>query len=287
MITAWHSGLNWTENDINVIITTMRKKIISVLFIVLSLALTGCGALVQIPEMSEKEEELITEYAAGLMIKYDTRFGKSNLLDEEELEDALNKEKLAREKERAYKKAAEEYLEKKNAAKKESEKNKADSEASQNNSSSDSDNQSGEGTSMNPTIDDIASFYGIDGFDVRYTGYELCKSYSDSVLMDVDADPGKQLLVLEFDVSNVTSEVQNFDMFYKTPGFSVNIDGGSKIKSQGTLMFDDMSAYVGEIGPGASQSMVLIFEIDENIGSFGSLVLNAKNGSDKGSIILQ
>lgn len=278
-----HSGSNWTGNDINGIIIIMKKKIICTFLIAITVMLTGCGALVSLPDISSEEEGLITEYAAGLILKYDTKFVKGNLLDEDVLAKEEVKEKDAREKERAYRKAAEEYLAKKEAAKKEEEKNK-------NTDSSDKDGSASDGDAVaasEQTIDNIASFYGIEGFSVVYKGYELCESYSDSSMMGVDASAGKQLIVLNFDVANVSSETQNFDMFYRNPSFYLSIDGGKKVKMQGTLMFDDMSSYVGELEAGSSKSMVLIFDIDSDISSIGNIVLTAKNGSDKGNMILQ
>lgn len=261
----------------------MKKKIISILILAMCIALSGCGGLVPYPDITEEEEELITEYAAGLILKYDTKFAKGNLIDEDELAQAEAKEKEARAKERQYKKTVEEYLAKKEAAKQEEEKQKQqDSTDASGNGNDDSTASVGE-----QPIDNIASFYGIDGFNVTYTGYELCDSYSDSIMMDVDASAGKQLIVLGFDVSNVSNDVMNFDMFYKNPAFYLTIDGGKKVKMQGTLMFDDMSSFAGEIGAGNTQPMVLIFEIDENINSIGNMVLTAKNGSEKGSITLQ
>lgn len=259
----------------------MRKKAILVLMLCCSLILGGCSSIVDFPELSEDKEELITEYAAGLLLKYDTKYSAGNLLQDEELASEAAEEKSDREKERAYKKSAEEYLAKKEVA--QADKNKQDQD-----SSTDDNSSGGAGAaSSEQTIDNIAGFFGFDSFSVNYSGYEICSSYSDSSAMEVDATAGKQLLVLKFDVMNQGSETANFDMFYKNPGFSVSIDGGSRIKSQGTLMMDDMSSYVGEIQSGEMQPMVLLFEIDESATSVGSIVLTVRSDSDKGTIILQ
>ena len=262
----------------------MKKKIICTFLLAVCVALNGCGALVTLPDISQEEEELITEYAAGLILKYDTKFVKGNLLDDDILVQEEAKEKDAREKERAYRKSAEEYLAKKEAAKKEDAQRDDNNKETGNTASSEGE---GGAASVEQQIDNIASFYGIDGFDVVYTGCELCDSYSDSIMMDVDSSKGKQLIVLGFQVTNVSGETRNFDMFYKNPAFYLTVDGGKKVKMQGTLMFDDMSSFAGEIGAGNSQPMVLIFEIDDNITSVGNLVLTAKNGVEKGSIVLQ
>ena len=258
----------------------MRKMTLFALLLTFSLALTGCGALVEMPEISDEEEELITEYAAGLIIKYDTKFVGTNLLDDEALAFLDAKEKEAREKERAYKKAAEEYLAKKQVAMQADNKEEASADEENNEEASAK-------TSKEPTVDNVASFYGLDGFSVNYTGYQLVSTYSDSVMMEVDSSAGKQLLVLDFDVVNTGSAENNFDMFYKNPGFAVSVDGGSNIKSLGTLLFDDMSSYVGAIEAGGSRHMVLLFEVDDSISSIGSLDMTVRSGMDRGTLRLQ
>jgi len=226
------------------------------------------------PELSEEETELVTEYAAGLMLKYDTRYSSKGILNDDELEAMMEKEAAQREKERAYAESAKAYQESLN--------NKQTEDASQTETVSHE--------SSDPTISNIASFFGIDGFDVAYSGYELCDSYpssGDSLLMAMDASEGKQLLVVNFNVANVSSDSGTFDMFYKSPGFTLNVNGDTKVRQQATLLLDDMAAYNGTIGMGSSENMVLIFEVGDDISSISSLVLTAKNGSEKGSITLQ
>ena len=99
------------------------KKIVCTAGILLSaLCITGCG-IPQIREMSEEQEKLVTEYAAGLLIKYDPS-AKSNLLDEEQLAKAEEEERIQREKDERTKQLAEEYVAKQQAAEAEKQKKK-------------------------------------------------------------------------------------------------------------------------------------------------------------------
>ncbi len=242
---------------------------------------TACGITPDMPELSEEDTELVTEYAAGLMLKYDTKYSQK-LLDDEALAEEEAREAEQRAKELAYKQSAEEYLAKQENAKKKTEANKSESD-----SSSDS---SGSGASAQAQIDNIGSFYGLDAFDVAYTGYELCASYPSSgedMFMAMEATEGNQLLVLKFNVANTSSEDSNFDMFYRSPSFNLSIDGGAGIHQQATLLLDDMAAYNGTIAAGSSEPMVLVYEVDGSISQVGGMVLTVKSDQGKGQMTLQ
>ncbi len=257
----------------------MRRLYTGLIVLVLSTVLTGCGALVELPEMDEEQTALVTEYAAGLILKNNEAF-KSGLLDDDELALEAAKEAAERERERKMKEAAEQYIaNSQNAGKKDKDdKNGGDG--------------SGESQSapVEQSIDNAAAFYGLDAFGISYTGYELTDSYPSSgedMLMAMDATPGKQLCVVKFDVTNLSGDTANFDMFYRTPNFYLVTDGGDKVHFQATLLLDDMAAYVGDIEPSETKPMVLVFEVDEGISSFSSLGLYMKNGDMKGTMSLQ
>ncbi len=257
----------------------MKKRILLVSLICACMAMTACGIAPEVPELSEEDTKLVTEYAAGLMLKYDTKYS-SKLLDEDALakEEAIEAEK--RQKELAYKQAAESYLAKKQNAKKEEAKTESDSTS----------DGSGSGSGSSNQISNIGSFYGLDAFTVDYTGYELCDSYPNGggdMFMAMDATDGNQLLILKFNVTNSSSEDANFDMFYRSPNFNLSIDGGKNIHQQATLLLDDMAAYNGVIGAGDTEQMVLVFEVDDSISQVGEMVLNVKSDLGKGQLNLQ
>ncbi len=254
----------------------MKKlTIFGIIILMLSTFISGCGA--SIPDLSEEQTELITEYAAGLMIKYNN-VSSRNLLNEEQMEVEEEKEAEKREKERKKEEAAKAYLEAQEKANVDSEKEGDDS------------NKAGVKNST-PEISDMAYFYGLEGFAVTYSGYQLCQSYPDESREDyflaMDATAGKQLCILQFQVTNTTAEDKEFDMFAKKPIFYLSIDGGEKIPVQSTLLLDDLSSYKGVIATGNSEQMVLAFEIDESLEYFSSLDLTARYQDQKGMQKLQ
>lgn len=260
----------------------MRRTAVSALVTVLiGSMLTGCG-LVDMPELTDEQTELVTEYAAGLILKYDMSAPQGELLNEEDLATLEAQEAEKRRKEREAKAAAEDYLAKKaNAEKEKKEAKDMESNDSESSKKKDEDTQVG----------DLAQFYGIDGFSISYKGYELTDSYPTSgedLLMAMDATDGKQLCVLKFDVTNNSGSEQTFDMFYRNPNFYLMIDGGEKIHQQYTLLLDDMAASNDKMAAGETFERVLIFEVPDSIDNIGSMTMQAKNSEGvKGTMILK
>ncbi len=234
----------------------------------------GCGSLVPMPELTDEQTELVTEYAAGLLLKHDMAAREGNLLDEEELARDEELEAQARERDRAAKAAAEEYLAKKAQASKDTDKDK---------NADDSDSNGSSKSSSEPTdevVGDLASFYGMDGFSVAYKGYELTPTYPTSgedMLMAMDATAGMQLCVLRFDVTNNSGSDALFDMFYRSPNFYLTVNGEPSVHHQYTLLLDDMAASNDQFAAGQTQERVLIFEISDTITDIGSMSLSARN----------
>ena len=67
----------------------MKKSIISLLTVTLTaITLSGC-ALAPVPDMTEEQEKLVAEYAAGLLLKYDQSYD-NQIMTPEQLEKANN-----------------------------------------------------------------------------------------------------------------------------------------------------------------------------------------------------
>jgi hypothetical protein len=246
--------------------------------------LCGCGNLAGMPTLTEEQTELVTEYAAGLILKHDESFDDGALLDDEELAKQEAQEALQRERDREAKAAAEDYLAKKANADK-SKKDKKDKSEDSNDSSSE------ESKPSEATVADMAAFYGMDSFSISYKGYILTDSYPTSgedMLMAMDATSGNQLCVLKFDVTNISGSDATFDMFYRNPNFYLNIDGQPQVHQQYTLLLDDMAASNDAFAAGQSEERVLIFEISDSVSDIGSMSLSARNSEgQKGTMPIQ
>lgn len=228
----------------------MKKRLSFVLLAgSLILCLTGCKSA--IPEMSEEEMGLVTEYAAGLLLKYDTNY-QPMLLDDEK----LAAEEDARQKvlEEAERRAAREAAKAEKKAKEESER--------ENNGNNNSEAQ--EEIPAAPV--NIAQFLELEQISLSCNGIEFKDTYPDSgdeLFFALNASPGCKLAIVHLTLTNTGGSDSNIDVFSKEPRFKLSINGGEYHSIMTTLLENDFSVYAGTLAPGQSLDAVLVADIKE------------------------
>lgn len=204
--------------------------------------------------LTESEQKICAEYAAGVLMKYNAGTDM-RILEGQTLIDQEAKEQAAREQAARREQLAAEY-----EANKKNNSNKNNSSNSAGGSSA-----SSEESSIS-YINDMSVATGTDAFSIVYDGYEITDSYpnsGDDILMAMDATSGKLLMVTKYKVTNISGQTENFDMFSKQGKFRLELNG-KRYKSQYTLLLDDLSMYKGDLGAGETMEGVLIFEIPES-----------------------
>ena len=224
------------------------KKWISVLLICcMVFTLTGCGD--RIPDLSEKEMNMVTEYAAGLLLKYDANY-QAKLLDDKELAEA---EAMKKKVEEAAALRAEIEAQ---AAERANNKNQSDS-------SEESDEKSG---AVQSTPADLAEFLELGQVSVSCNGVEIKDSYPESgeeLVFAIKASPGHKLAVVHLYVTNTGSNESNLDIINKNASFRMALNGGNAHGVMYTLLDNDFALYQGNILPGQTLDLVLIADIPE------------------------
>lgn len=253
----------------------MKRNVCRVMGILL-LGVMLCGCNVDIPDLTEEESALITEYATNLIVKH-SELSDRNLLSSTELEMGIQQEAEARELKIKADEIADAYLNK-DIAKIEG---------------LDSESEDGEAGSSSQTVATpsytVSEFFEQNDFWVEYSAYELCDSYPDDegVFMAMDATPGHQLCVIKFQVQNVSASEQEFDMFSQKGRFTLLTGDGKKLSAQSTMLLNDLSTYKGTIAANAAEEMVLIFEVEDGVSQMDSMQLVMKNGSGDNTIVLE
>lgn len=222
----------------------MKKKMICIaLTICMMLTLAGCKDA--IPEMSDEEMTLVTEYAAALLLKYDSNYEPM----------LLNDERLAEEEE--MQKRVEEEAARKEAIEKEKEAQKQEQEAAEA-------GNAGEGmevVSTNP-----AEFLGLNDVSVSFNGIEYKDAYpdgGDELYFAVQASEGCKLAVVRLKIINTGNTDNSVDIFSKNAKFRVSVNGGDYKNTMVTLLEDDFSTYAGTLAPGEAADTVLLLELKE------------------------
>lgn len=238
-------------------------KKVSVLLCGLTVALltAGCG---EMPDLTQEETDLIAEYAAGILLKYD-RDQINRLVDipiEEEVEEKAPEPEEAEEEQ----------------TEPEDEENTAVVDVSQD-------------EETEPTVSSIEQYYGVSNVMITYTGYEVTDSYPPSaegedLVFSMEASSGTQLLVLKFNAQNLSGEDQNLNLLGYGARFRVSVNGESSKGALATMLVNDMQTYNDVIPANSVVELVSIVEIPQGT-NVGSIDMILRGGEQDATLRLQ
>lgn len=243
----------------------MKKKRISLCLgiLICTMFLGGCAN--QIPGMTPEQEQVIGEFAAGLLVKYDKNHG-SRLVDLTEEEVPASSQEPSQEKT--------------------GEDTAPDAPPS---------NETptvpvGEETAGGDSVFTAEQILGLpEGVSLSFQSDRVAPFYpEDEKVTTVDASQGKKLLVLSFLLSNGSAENHNLSIFTVSPVFRVTVNGNYTRNVLTTMLPDDLSTFVEELAAGESRELVLLAEVDDEVASsISSVTLEVKNVSDSTTISLK
>jgi len=244
----------------------LKTKIISV-FLVMTFLFTGCGLIPSV-ELTEQEQKVIAEYAAGLLLKYDRNYSGS-IMEIETGDDnsgvGIIEENLGENPEQeAMQTPADEQLPDINPEGMPSENTTEDIVYDEN----------GEIISEPPVTDagdivysdmSIAQAIGLDGFDVIFKLCEVSDIYpaqeSEDMVFSMQAAPGKELLICHFSVTNDGADAKLCDVLNSNAVFRLMVNGSEKYNAQRTILLDDFVNYCDNIEGYGVVDTVIIFEV--------------------------
>lgn len=245
--------------------TEMRKKAISIIMIICTTMMaSGCGD--KIPEMTEQQQELVVEYAAGTVLKYDKNY--ESKLVELTLEENTDKEAASEENEPAP----------------EAEKEQAEEAAA-------NEVEVIDNTENVNTVASIEEFLQLDFVRITYAGYEVCDVYPDNDAADdlyffMNATEGNKLVVVKFLMENISGEEREINIAQSDVKFKIIVNGIEK-NALVTMLLNDLAYYNGMLKAGESVEVVLACEVpNEQTGEISSLGLEMKNVDNAATISL-
>lgn len=215
----------------------MKKK--STIFLVLSMsvAFLFCGCGTPMYELTAEEEELIVQYSAYTLGRFNTYQKDGMQYYNEDLYDVQTPE--------IFPESAEEDP----------------VNTSQGNVSMD-----GAGTSENNSYGNAISFADAIGYGndllISYQGFDLLSNYKEGNYFSIDAKPGNQLFTAKFEVKNLSDKEISVNAMEQEPTFRLSLDGGKKwVNEDVTVLTHDLSTYYGTIDASDSIACVLLFQI--------------------------
>lgn len=223
--------------------------------------MTGCG---EMPDLTQEEMDLISEYAVGVLLKYDTSYN-NRLIDISAYDQEEETETPAEETpEEESEPEAEEAAEVVDVSQDEEEK---------------------------PMASSVEEYYGIPNVTISYTGYEMVDSYppseeGEAPVFSMDASSGMQLLVLKFNVQNTSGQDQQMNMLGYGATFRVSVNGEASKGALATMLMNDMQTYDDVIPANSAVEMVSIVEIPQGTNVENIEFILRGNGED-GTLTLQ
>ncbi len=216
----------------------MKKKnaLFFAFLLLISTVLGGCGTTLY--KMTDEEEELIVQYAAYTLGKYNS-YQKDGLT---------------------------------NVSLSSGEESTQDSEETEEPDTVSGDNPDA-GNSPDAAVSDdtqqgaevtLAEAVGCSGqLEVTYDGCYITDSYMEGSHYAVNAKSGNSFVVMEFTMENITGEEQSIDILALEPTFRLSLDGNVWVSEDVTLLLYDLSTYQGTLAAGEQVSVVLLFEFSD------------------------
>lgn len=236
----------------------MKKKTVAVMSI-MALLLSGCGG--DFPDLTDEQAEVIGEYAAVTLLKYDAN-SRSRLVDLAQVEEEPVEEN-------------EPVVEKKPEVAEPEPSKEPETEQSS------APKQSESTVEVENMVASMEEFLELpDGVFVSYKEYEMCQSYQEegSLYFALEASEGKQILVVKFDLRNEASETREINLLDRRDNYRLTVNGTYTRTALMTLLANDLSTYIGTLEPGTSQEVVLLIEVDETEAKNVQMIsLNLKN----------
>ncbi|MBO5087470.1 MAG: hypothetical protein J6C01_02250 [Lachnospiraceae bacterium] len=246
----------------------IKKKLLLFVFSFCTIFLVGCEKVV---DLTDEETQLIAEYAAELLLKYDINYEdrlddgyqKAEELSSEELEKFINGEtvtEVATVTEATTETVATEASTTESSTEKENATSADDSE---------DDVVTSDGEVAVGTESNIARIVGIEGADITFKQYSIVDKYpatdAQGEFIYLEASEGYQLLVLQFDVVNKTDSLLPISLIDSELDYRIVCNGSKAAKPMLTILMDDLGTLETNVEPNASQEAVLVFQVSDGM----------------------
>lgn len=248
----------------------MKKSWIKILTIsAAGICLTGCGNA--IPEMTPQQQELVVEFAASELLKFDQKHA-TKLVPLEIIQEV------------------EESNQADSSAVEEKEEPSADAAKENGEEGIPADEATVIDQTQEESPQSVDEFLELTGVSIAYAGHELTDSYppeaADDVFFFMSATENNKLLVLKFQVENISGGDMELDFARRQTRYKIVVNG-SEQNALTTMLLNDMAYYKGTLAAGESVELVLVGEVsNEQADQITSLELTMKSVDDSATILL-
>lgn len=261
-----------------------KKATFVIAIITMLLLLTACGN--EIPSMSEQEDAMVAQYAANLVMQYSDKY-QSKLVDTSSVEEAVVTENLQEDVEAADQTDLENQTDSEEVVIDDNSEDISINEA-EDISVEEQNQQFDDESEPEQSALSIAQVLELDGFDVAYTGYEICDAYPngdvspENMFFAMNASNGSKLLVLHLQVTNTFADTAMLDTISSAAKYRVVLNGGHTQNTLVTMLENDFTALKREFTGTESFDAVIVAEVSqETADGLESVGLELRSGDRK------
>lgn len=117
---------------------------------------------------------------------------------------------------------------------------------------------------------------GTAALQFSYVGARLDSSYLEKDYFAMYPDTGNVYVILGVDVTNTSDAPVTLDNLSRKPEFTAVVNGTVKSPAEMTLLDSDFSTFQGMLTAGETREMVLIFQVPDTVVSLDALELYVK-----------
>ncbi len=238
----------------------IKKRLLLLMLCCSTFCLTGCGEVI---DLTEEETQLIAEYSAELLLKYDIHYvdridegsKKEDAFSTEEEENAIGNE-LPMDTSENVGEDTTQILDESTSEE------VTDGKATKEDNTTESEVTIG-------TEGNIAAIADVEGVEITYRTYSVVEQYpatdEEGEFIYLEASEGYQLLVVQFDVTNMTEEVVPVSLLDKMIDYRMECNGEISATPMLTILMDDLGTLETNVEPGTPQEAVLVFQVADGM----------------------
>lgn len=218
-----------------------KKSLLGIVFLAGAVILGGCGE--EPYELQDNEREIIANYAAHIVSKYNVRQpeGYRYVFVPE---DAETFEEPDQTQEPQPEEADENGQQPEDQAQPDSDEAGDDAETG--------------GTEEQESAT-LSEALGLKGIQAVYTGAELTDQYQSII-----PESGKKLLILHVTLQNPTEKAKKCDILSLLPMFRAKVNGMQEVTSELTILEENLSTWEKKIPAGGSADTIILFQVKED-----------------------
>lgn len=232
-----------------------KKWIAALLVSTMAFTLTGCGE--ELYEMTDEERQIVVDYSAHIIAKYNTRQPEGYMYvyeeepEEEEDFSEFGEDDTSVEDENQDESGAE------------VEEEDASDDARPSGDSSENSDSSGKYVSLSEAL-------GLNTLNAEFMGAQYSLKYDTFV-----PEYGCGMCVVTVRINNPKNKDINLDMLSRIPTFKAQINDAVNLKASLTILLDDLSTFQGVVPANGSVDTVILFQFkDDKIVEINSLKLS-------------